>query len=83
MAMFEGSVKWFNNAKGYGFLGRDNGPDVFVHYSAIQREGYKSLKEGDAVEFDVIEGERGPQADQVKRLADAHRFRRQNLCRSR
>lgn len=65
MAQFRGEVKWFNNAKGYGFLGRDDGPDVFVHFSALQVEGYKSLKEGDAVQFDVIQGEKGPQADQV------------------
>lgn len=65
MAQFKGVVKWFNNAKGFGFLGRENGPDVFVHYSAIHSDGYKSLKEGDEVEFDVIEGAKGPQADQV------------------
>ncbi len=67
MAQFEGTVKWFNNAKGYGFLGRADGPDVFVHYTSIQREGYKSLKEGDPVSFDVIQGTKGPQADQVVR----------------
>ena len=65
MAQFEGTVKWFNNQKGYGFLGRDGGNDVFVHYSSIQVDGYKSLKEGDPVVFDVIQGEKGPQADQV------------------
>jgi CspA family cold shock protein len=65
MAQFEGTVKWFNNAKGYGFLGRDDGNDVFVHYSSILIEGYKSLKEGDPVVFDVIQGDKGPQADQV------------------
>ena len=66
MAQYEGVVKWFNNAKGYGFLGRDGGADVFTHYSAIQGDGYKSLKEGDSVSFDVIQGETGkPQADQV------------------
>lgn len=65
MAQFKGQVKWFNNAKGFGFLGRDDGPDVFVHYSSIQREGYRSLKEGDEVEFDVIQGVQGPQADKV------------------
>jgi CspA family cold shock protein len=64
-------VKWFNNAKGYGFLGRDGGADVFVHYSSIQSDGYKSLKEGDEVEFDIIQGSKGPQADQVVRLKDA------------
>lgn len=68
MAQFTGVVRWFNNAKGYGFLGRDNGPDVFVHFSAIQNDGYKSLKEGDNVSYDVVEGEKGPQADQVVRL---------------
>ena len=67
MAQYKGTVKWFNNAKGFGFLARDSGPDVFVHYSAIQLDGYKSLKEGDEVEFDVIQGAKGPQADQVTR----------------
>ena len=71
MAQFKGQVKWFNNAKGYGFLGRDTGPDVFVHYSSIQLDGYKTLKEGDTVEFDVIQGEKGPQADQVVRAPSA------------
>ncbi len=70
MAQYKGEVKWFNNAKGYGFLGRDGGADVFVHYSSIQLDGYKSLKEGDKVEFDVIQGTKGPQADQVTRLAE-------------
>ena len=65
MAQYEGTVRWFNNAKGYGFLGRDDGPDVFCHFSAIQTEGYKTLKEGEAVQYDVIQGEKGPQADQV------------------
>ncbi len=71
MAQYKGTVKWFNNAKGYGFLGREGGPDVFVHYSSIQIDGYKSLKEGDEVEFDIIQGTKGPQADQVVRLRDA------------
>lgn len=70
MAQYRGTVKWFNNAKGYGFLGRDGGADVFVHYSSIQTDGYKSLKEGDEVEFDIVEGSKGPQADQVVRLKD-------------
>ena len=70
LAQYKGTVKWFNNAKGYGFLGRDGGADVFVHYTSIQREGYKSLKEGDEVEFDIIQGAKGPQADQVLRLKE-------------
>lgn len=71
MAQFTGTVKWFNNAKGFGFLGRESGPDVFVHYSSILLEGYKTLKEGDAVEYDVIQGSQGPQADKVVRVTAA------------
>ena len=67
MGQLNGSVKWFNIAKGYGFLGRDGGPDVFCHYTSIQHDGYKSLKEGDAVTFDIIQGEKGLQADKVIR----------------
>jgi CspA family cold shock protein len=70
VAQFKGKVKWFNNAKGYGFIGREDGPDVFVHYSAIQLDGYKTLKEGDDVEFDIVEGQKGPQADAVVRNRD-------------
>ena len=65
MAQYNGEVKWFNNAKGYGFLGHEGGADVFVHFSSVQGEGYKSLKEGDHVTFDIVQGEKGPQADQV------------------
>lgn len=68
MAQFQGPVRWFNNAKGYGFLGREGGPNVFVHFSAIQTDGYKSLKEGQNVSYDVIQGDKGPQADHVVRL---------------
>ena len=68
VAQYKGKVKWFNNAKGYGFIGREDGPDVFVHYSAIQLDGYKTLKEGDEVEFDIVEGQKGPQADAVVRF---------------
>ncbi|MGA2569854.1 MAG: cold shock domain-containing protein [Terracidiphilus sp.] len=71
MAQYKGKVKWFNNAKGYGFIGREDGPDVFVHYSAIQLDGYKTLKEGDEVEFDIVEGQKGPQADAVARFRDS------------
>ena len=63
----KGTVKWFNNAKGYGFIGRNDGPDVFVHYSAINSEGYKSLQECDQVEFEITEGQKGPQAANVIR----------------
>jgi CspA family cold shock protein len=71
VAQFKGKVKWFNNAKGYGFIGREDGPDVFVHYSSIQLDGYKTLKEGDDVEFDIVQGQKGPQADAVIRMRDA------------
>ena len=68
MAQFTGIVAWFNNSKGYGFLGHGNGPDVFVHFSAIDQNGYKKLDEGDHVEFDIIEGVKGPQADKVRTI---------------
>jgi cold shock protein len=61
----QGQVKWFNNTKGYGFIGRDDGPDVFVHYSGIVGEGYKTLDEGDTVEFEIVQGPKGPQAANV------------------
>jgi CspA family cold shock protein len=61
----QGKVKWFSSEKGYGFIQRDDGADVFVHFSAIQNEGFKTLNEGQAVEFEVVEGSRGPQAANV------------------
>ncbi len=69
VARLQGKVKWFNNTKGYGFIGQDGGPDVFVHYSAISMDGFKSLQEGDAVEFEVVQGQKGPQADKVTKVA--------------
>jgi CspA family cold shock protein len=65
----KGTVKWFNNAKGYGFIGRDDWADVFVHYSAITSEGYKSLQEGDQVEFEITQGPKGPQASNVTKAS--------------
>jgi len=64
----QGTVKWFNNAKGYGFIGRSDGSDVFVHYTAIAGEGYRSLQEGDAVEFEIVQGQKGPQAANVTKI---------------
>lgn len=65
----KGKVKWFSNQKGYGFITQENGPDVFVHYSAIEGEGYRGLAEGDEVEFDVVETPKGPQAANVKKIS--------------
>lgn len=66
--METGKVKWFNADKGFGFIKRENGNDVFVHYSAIESEGFKTLDEGQTVEFDVVEGSKGPQAANVRKL---------------
>ena len=62
-----GKVKWFNAEKGFGFIEREDGDDVFVHFTAIQTDGFKTLEEGQAVEFDIVEGNRGPQAANVTR----------------
>ena len=67
--MAQGTVKWFNESKGYGFITAEEGKDVFVHYSAIQGEGFKTLNEGQKVSFDVISGEKGPQAANVEKLS--------------
>ncbi len=64
--MATGTVKWFNNDKGYGFISQSDGEDVFVHFSAIQSDGYKSLEEGQAVEFEVTQGPKGKQASNVR-----------------
>ena len=66
--MNKGTVKWFNNQKGYGFISDEEGKDVFVHYSGITMEGFKSLEEGQEVEYDIVDGEKGPQAINVNRL---------------
>ncbi|MGH9862295.1 MAG: cold-shock protein [Candidatus Acidiferrales bacterium] len=68
MSREQGTVKWFNSSKGYGFIKRQSGEDVFVHYSAIQADGYRSLEEGAAVEFEVVKGPKGLQASNVTTL---------------
>jgi CspA family cold shock protein len=66
--MPKGVVKWFNESKGYGFIEQEDGADVFVHFSALQQEGFKTLTEGEEVEFDITEGEKGPQAANVTKV---------------
>ncbi len=66
--MSKGTVKWFNNQKGYGFISDESGKDIFVHYSGLDMEGFKTIEEGQAVEFDVVDGAKGPQAVNVKRV---------------
>ena len=71
--MAKGTVKWFNASKGYGFLSHEDGKDVFVHFSAITGDGYKTLDEGEAVEFEVTQGPKGPQASNVVRISPQSR----------
>ena len=66
--MVEGTVKWFKNSKGFGFIEHDGGKDVFVHHSSIQMEGFKSLEEGARVSFDLVEGQKGPAAENVQKI---------------
>lgn len=68
MERINGTVKWFNDAKGFGFISREGGPDVFVHYSAVNSDGFKSLTEGDKVEFEIVPGQKGPQAANVVKV---------------
>ncbi|WP_201583718.1 cold-shock protein [Psychrobacter jeotgali] len=66
----QGIVKWFNDAKGFGFIQRDSGEDIFVHFRAIQGDGYRSLKDGEKVEFSVVEGDKGLQAEEVRKVEE-------------
>ncbi len=68
--IYTGTVKWFDAKKGYGFIEREDGDDVFVHFSAVQDEGFKTLEDGEKVEFEIVEGDRGPQAEQVVKVEE-------------
>ena len=79
MSKEQGTVKWFNASKGFGFIQRQSGEDVFVHFSAIQADGYKSLNDGQAVEFEVVRGPKGLQASNVRKRAARFAFQASNL----
>ena len=66
----QGRIKWFNNSKGYGFIARDDGPDVFVHFSSIVGDGHRTLNESDEVEFEIVDGPQGPQAANVRKVVE-------------
>jgi len=83
MARITGTVKWFNDAKGFGFISREGGPDVFVHFSAIESSGFKSLGEGDQVEVEVVQGQKGPQAADVKKISYSSHHAKARSCRCR
>jgi CspA family cold shock protein len=70
MSTTTGTVKWFNDTKGFGFISQDSGPDIFAHFSQIKGDGFKTLAEGQKVEFTVIDGEKGPQAENIVKLED-------------
>ena len=70
LAREQGIVKWFNDSKGFGFIQRDSGEDIFVHFRAIQGDGYRSLKDGEKVEFSVVEGDKGLQAEEVRKVEE-------------
>ena len=78
-----GKVKWFNEAKGFGFIEQESGPDVFAHFSAIQGTGFKTLTEGQQVEFTVTQGQKGPQAENINPVLRSLPIRRQPFCRER
>lgn len=67
--MLKGKVKWFSDSKGYGFIEQENGPDVFVHFTSLQMEGFRTLEEGDSVEFEIVDGPKGPQASNVVKVS--------------
>jgi CspA family cold shock protein len=80
--MEKGTVKWFNETKGYGFITRDSGGDVFAHYTAIQGDGYKTLSEGDVVSFDIVDGDKGPKASNIVKIHHLNHCTSEEIKRS-